>query len=179
MIAVPSSWSYCATGSVRPGGAPGEFAKREAVGAGALELEAARVERERPLLDTPAVVRARRAELDLLDVVLADVADPQVAVHGVEREPERVAQPVGEDLGQRAGRSAGLLGEVPGRDAVRPRGGRMRIDPQHLAERRVDGLAVARLRVAEHRVAVEVRRAESGVCGLPARHGSVPRRNGK
>src|SRR5215216_994760 len=51
--------------------------------------------------EVPAAAGAH--EVDLLDLVLADVADRQVAVAAVEREPPRVAQPVGVDLVARAG----------------------------------------------------------------------------
>ena len=56
---------------------------------------------QRALEAPPAEVRpapARRGEVDLLGVVLADVAEQQVAGLAVEGEAKRVAQPVGVDL---------------------------------------------------------------------------------
>jgi hypothetical protein len=57
---------------------------------GALEGAPAEVLRRLVVLEQHAV--------DLLDVVLADVADPQLAQRGVEREAPRVAQPAHDDL---------------------------------------------------------------------------------
>ncbi len=73
------------------------------------------VEAERAFLDTPAVVPPRDHDIDLLDVILSDV--PQVEVAGllVEGEAEGVAEAVGEDLVD----DPGLTHErVVGRDAV-------------------------------------------------------------
>ena len=95
----------------------------------------------------PAVVRARalarRHEVDLLVEVLADVGDPEIARRPVEREPPRVAQAVRPDLGPAAARArTGCR-----RDRVRRGQGRVRVDAQHLAEQRVERLAVAARRV--------------------------------
>src|SRR6185437_12874527 len=61
-----------------------------------------RIEPRARLVTAPAVVREptdprRRAEVDLLVLVLADVADPEVVLR-VEREPPRVAEPERDDL---------------------------------------------------------------------------------
>ena len=86
--------------------------------------------------------------IHLLERSLADVADPQVAGRPIEREAPRVAEPVGPDLAARLLAPAGSPDEgVVGRHGVRRAGGRPRIDPQELAEERVQALTVA-LRVA-------------------------------
>ena len=89
---------------------------------------AARAVAARALEHAPAEVRALRPaaprEVDLLDRVLADVADRDVAGRAVEREAERVAQAVRRRPG-----------------GVPPRG---RVDAQDLAEQRAPVLAVAR-----------------------------------
>jgi hypothetical protein len=56
---------------------------------------------------SPPVVReshklCARPKVDLLPLVLADVADVQVAGDAIEGEPPRVAQPVGDELPARA-----------------------------------------------------------------------------
>src|SRR4029077_13736501 len=104
----------------------------------------ARVLAPRPLPRAPAEVDpaciSPRAEVDLLDVVLTDVADRDVAGAPIEREAPRVAQPVGVDrrLHTRAPDE-----RVVTRDRVRPPAGRPRIDPQDLPEQRPEVLSVA------------------------------------
>src|SRR4030095_12206725 len=91
----------------------------------------AAVEGMAALAPVPAVVvpaRGGRLVVDLLVAVLADVADPQGAGGGVEREPPGVAQPVVPDLGAGAG-PAPPRGVPPeprrgGRPGGRARGGR-------------------------------------------------------
>ncbi len=136
-------------GSARPGSA-GRIAHDVAAGdrlaAGAVVLEdrrdvarggARRVRAvvERAALEAlPAEVGGaalRRGVVDLLGVVLADVADEQVAGRAVEREAKRVAQAVGVDL---AARVAAAGERVAGRDRVAARGARR--DPQQLGEQR-------------------------------------------
>ena len=65
------------------------------------------IEAVRPLADTPAEVLASLRPIDLLPTVLADVANPQIAVRTVEREPPRIAQPPNEDFRARASADAG------------------------------------------------------------------------
>ena len=66
-----------------------------------------RVEAVQPFHLPPAVVFAadarRGLEVDLLERVLADVADPEVAGRAVEGEAPRIAQAVRPDLAARAG----------------------------------------------------------------------------
>ena len=87
-----------------------------------------------------AAPAALRDEVDLLDLVLSDVADDEVPVGAVEGEAPRVAQPVGVDLA--AGARAPDEG-VRGRDRVRPAPRGPGIDPQDLAQRRAQRLRVA------------------------------------
>ena len=103
----PSGWLYSATG---PRSCPP--CERRA----ALEVVAA-------LVAVPAVVDAADAALDVVDLfprVLADVADPEVAVGAVEGEAPRVAQPERPDLGRASppGRRTGCPSEC--RTAGRP-----------------------------------------------------------
>src|SRR5205085_3446739 len=69
-------------------------------------VSGARLEAAEPLEDAPAVIGAggllAGREVDLLPVVLADVAEGDVAGLPVEREAVRIAKPVGPDLGARA-----------------------------------------------------------------------------
>src|SRR5829696_7255217 len=90
----------------------------------------------------PAEVLAAAAahEVDLLDLVLADVADRQVAVAAVEREAPGVAQAVGVDLAAGARAPAE---RVPARDRVRTAPGLPRVDPEDLPEQRAEVLRVA------------------------------------
>ena len=103
------------------------------------------VEALRPLHPPPAVVLAAAArgglEVDLLDGVLADVADVEVARAAVEAEAPGVAQAGRPDLG----RAAAPGERIVRRDRVRRLG--VDVDPQQLAEQRVLVLAVV-LRVA-------------------------------
>ena len=71
-LAVASKWSYSTTGLIRPGIGVGVGEDGPGVGAG-------RHEEERALLDVPAVIPARGDDVDLLDVVLADVRDDELA----------------------------------------------------------------------------------------------------
>ena len=74
-----------------------------------------------------------RAEVHLLEPVLAHVADRDGPGVGVEREPPRVPKPVGPGLGPRAR----LVGEgVAGGDGVRLSARRLRVDAKDLAEQR-------------------------------------------
>ena len=67
-----------------------------------------------PLDNVPTVVAATDDVVDLLPGVLADVGRPQLASGGIEVEPPRVAEAVGEDF-----RTAASVGEgVVGRDGV-------------------------------------------------------------
>jgi hypothetical protein len=84
-----------------------------------------------PLAHVPAQVGVagvtRGEELDLFPVVLADVADPQLASHAVEGEAPRVPQAIVPDLS----RLAGIPGErLVGRDVRRRK---LRVDAQQLA----------------------------------------------
>jgi hypothetical protein len=79
-------------------------------------------------------------EIDLLDAVLADVADPHVAVGAVEGEPPRVAQAVVPDLV-----AAGAADEWvrPRHRVASPRGRAAWIDAQDLSEQAVEVLPAA------------------------------------
>jgi hypothetical protein len=123
---------------------------------------ARRVEAARAFLEAPAVVLAAgargRLEIDLLGLVLADVADVEVAGRAVEGDLPRVAQAVSPDLTPPA--QAG----VARRDAVRLLA-RLDVDPQHLAEQVVQVLGAVLLvagtaAVAGAYVEVAVTRAE-------------------
>src|SRR3954454_20479826 len=76
--------------------------EHEGVRLEALRVEDRGIEPERSLAQAPAEVAARDDFVDLLDVVLADVTDPQAA-RTVEGRAERVAEAVGVDLAERAG----------------------------------------------------------------------------
>ena len=78
---------------------------------------------------------------------LADVADPQVAGRAVEREPPRVAQTRGPDLGLGARPDAEAACRAGSCTAVRTRPRTVDVDAEELAEQRLEVLAVA------HRVA--------------------------
>ena len=91
-----------------------------------------------PLVDVPAEVdeprRPARQPVDLLDLVLPDVADPEVARRAVEAVPPGVAQADRDELGRRL--------RLPD------------VEPEHLAEQRIGVLRVvlgiaARTAVAE------------------------------
>ena len=101
-----------------------------------------------PLEDAPAEVRPRSLagtdEVDLLDLVLPDVADRQVPRRAVEREAPRVAQAVGVDL---AARALAADERVVVGDRVRVGAALTRVDAQDLPEQRVQGLPVAPLAV--------------------------------
>ena len=91
-----------------------------------------------PLHHAPAPVQAAPGPgggadgpIDLLVPVLADVADPQVAVGAVEREPPRVPEAALPDLVE-AGPADVRVGR--GDRVVAGRGGAVDVDPQHLAE---------------------------------------------
>src|SRR4051794_9321468 len=84
----------------------------------------------------PAAARVAD-EVDLLDLVLTDVAHRQVPAPPVEREAPRVPQPVGIDLGP----AAAAHERVAARDGVPA--ARARIEPQQLAEQPVAVLSVA------------------------------------
>src|SRR5215211_4166300 len=118
-------------------------ARDRAVAVGGLAGRVAAAALEGAPAEVPAAAGAH--EVDLLDLVLADVADRQVAVAAVEREPPRVAQPVGVDLVARAGPPDE---GVRARYAVGARSGRARVDPQDLAEQRAEVLRVAARAVA-------------------------------
>ena len=118
----------------------------------------------RSLVGAPAEVGAlpravgRRDVVDLLDGVLPDVADPEVAGGGVEGEPPRVAQPGAPDLRPcvparrvRVVRGDGVGGVAVGR----------RVDAEQLRQQRGRLLTVA-LRIAL-RAAVAVARVEQAV----------------
>src|SRR5204863_6596259 len=98
----------------------------------------------------PAVVlsagRRAQLEVDLFPVVLADVADPEVAGGGVEREAPRVAEAPGPDLGT----GAALADERVGRrDGVRLAGRRLGVDAEDLPEQHALVLrVVARVAIA-------------------------------
>ena len=81
-------------------------------------------------------------DIDLLPRTLADVADPQIARRPDEAEAPRIAQAVEPDLGPGTGRSDERVVRRDGiwRSARRPD---VDIDPQDLAEKRVEPLAVA------------------------------------
>ena len=112
-----------------------------------------------PLVDAPAEVGARAADdRDLLDLVLPDVGDDEVARRR-EREPPRVPQPVRVDLGARA---RAPHERVRAGHAVRPPALAARVDaddlPQHRAEvLRVVVLVAATAPVAEPGVEHPVR----------------------
>src|SRR4029453_18079550 len=82
------------------------------------------------LAPVPAVVaptRTGRLVVDLLVGVLADVADPQVAGGGVERETPGVAQPVVPDLGPGP---VAVRERVAGRDPIGLAPAGPRVDPE-------------------------------------------------
>jgi hypothetical protein len=98
------------------------------------------VELVRALHQVPAEVGAgqlvERDPVDLLPRVLADVGEPEVPGLAVEREPPRVAQPVGDDLPRGV---VDVEEGVVGRDPVGLGG--QRVDPQQRPERRGQVLA--------------------------------------
>src|SRR5204862_6738048 len=116
-----------------------------------------------PLDPVPTEVRAGAPapghEVDLLPLVLTDVGDPQVAGLAIPGEPPRVAEPVGPDLGQPAAPGERIVG----RDRVLAAGGRPRVDPQDLAQHRVERLPVAALCVAAALVAGSTAVAEAEI----------------
>ena len=138
---MPSPWSYSSVpsgpeiGSISPAGlarAAGPDGAGPGIGA---------VEEEVALLDRPAVVAAEDDAVDLLDVVLADVGQDQIAVDAVEGEAIRIAQSVGVDLRhlarplERVGRRDAVLAVAA--DGIGAAGGQgrvQRVDPQHLAQ---------------------------------------------
>src|SRR5919106_3965396 len=99
------------------------------------------VEEQRPFLTVPPVVAAIDDDVDLLDVVLADVADEEPARLRVERKPERVSEAKGKDLLNDTGPSDKRItggysiltvGRVPA----------VHVDPKDLSMRRVQPLRV-------------------------------------
>src|SRR3954462_11683231 len=94
----------------------------------------------RPPAEVRALALAAADEVDLLDRVLPDVADDQVAGLAVERVPPRVAQAVAVDLRPRA---RAVHERVVGGDRVGLAARLLRVDPQDLPERRGEVLCVA------------------------------------
>src|SRR5690606_32512187 len=76
---------------------PGGRRRRRLGGHETLVL-AVRIEEEAAFLHAPAVVAARLDDVDLLDVVLARVADPQLVGFGIDRYPERIPESVRVDF---------------------------------------------------------------------------------
>src|SRR5690606_15018936 len=120
---------------------PGGRRRRRLGGHETLVL-AVRIEEEAAFLHAPAVVAARLDDVDLLDVVLARVADPQLVGFGIDRYPERIPESVRVDFL----RDFGLPGErirrrnpVPAVRGVGPE----RVDPQDRAEGIAEALPVA------------------------------------
>ena len=106
------------------------------------------------LEDVPAEVRAptdavspcpAAGEVDLLELALSDVADPQIARGAIEREPPRISEPVRPDLVATGAVDERVARRNRVRLAVR---GRDRADPQDLPQQGGDRLAVAPARVA-------------------------------
>ena len=106
----------------------------------ALPRRVARAALERTPAEVGAAALAAAHEVDLLDLVLADVADRQVARAAVEGEAPGVAQAVAVDLPARA---VATHERVVGGDAVRPPAGGGGVDAQDLAEQAAEVLGVA------------------------------------
>src|SRR5690606_1341564 len=105
------------------------------------------------LAAVPAVIAAALDDVDLLERVLADVAEPELAGRRIEAPAPRVPQAPREDLRAIVLREIGVrrAARLPGewivrRDPVR-RGRAADVDPEHLAEQRAGPLRVA-IRVA-------------------------------
>src|SRR5436190_19217136 len=105
----------------------------------------------RCLEDRPAVVLAslarRRAKVDLLPSVLADVTDVQVARGTIETESPKIAYSIGPDLSARSASQVGLAGRH------RVGTGRRNFDPQDLPEQCREALPIALGRVARAEIA--------------------------
>ena len=124
-------------------------------------------EAEAPFPVVPAEVGAGGDQAHLLDDVLSDVGDEQVAVADVPREALRIADPVGVDLPERIG--VAVAGEgIVGRDAVLSVGavGTERVDAQDLAEDRRQVLGhVERIAAAPAVGGADVEQAEVRIAG--------------
>src|SRR5581483_1704417 len=91
-------------------------------------------------VNVPAHVFAAPHNGNLLDAILADIADPQVAGDGVKAEPPRFAQAIGPNLRAHIGPSKK---RVVGRNRVSKAGiGVVNINTQHFAKLRGQILAV-------------------------------------
>src|SRR5262249_41135893 len=90
---------------------------------------------QRALAVRPRVVLAAGDDVDLLDREVADVADPERVRVGIEAHPERIAEPVREDL-------AALAGLIEERVVIRDR--TIEVEAQDLA---VDLVQVLRVGV--------------------------------
>jgi hypothetical protein len=97
-----------------------------------------------PFRHVPAEVEptgAGRSAIDLLELLLADVSDPQVPGDPVEGEAPRVAEPVGPDLRSAAAIPSSARERIVARDVV---AGRARdVEPEDRCQERVGVLAVA------------------------------------
>ena len=93
----------------------------------------------------PAEVAGPSDDVHFFETILADIAGEELAGHAVKRKAPGIAQTVSPDLGQAAGRSKRIVR----RDRVLlPRSeGAVHVDPQDLAEQRLQVLSVA-LRIA-------------------------------
>ena len=136
-----------------------------------------------PLVDVPAEVdepgRRARQPVDLLDLALSDVADPEIARRAVEAVPPRVAQTDRDELGRRASpvaRRAGTSSRAGCRGSAR--GSR---DRRPSRRRRGRPRASRRARTRDCRRCGSRTAARPG--GSPARssaaHGRSPRGSGR
>ena len=137
-----------------------------------------------PSIDRPAEVQATLAlglDVDLLDLVLADVADPEVAGLAVEAGPPRIPQAVAPDL-----LAAAALGErIALGDRIRT--ALVDVDAQDVAEQVVLVLAIAErvagrvaTTVAERDVQVAIGpEAQPATVVVPLRPGEVEAVSGR
>src|ERR687892_2160861 len=123
---------------------------RAFVGEAVVGHAAVDIEESRAFLAVPAEVSASGGDVDFLDVVLPDVADVKVAGLAIEGEAVGIAEAIGPDFrnhtslaDERVIRGNAVL--------LAHREGRVDVDTQDLAERRVELLAVAVNLVAEDR----------------------------
>src|SRR4029453_6412234 len=56
------------------------------------------IEKKCAFLLIPTVVTARNSQVDLFDIVLSDIPDDELVRDGIKAEPERISQPIDEDL---------------------------------------------------------------------------------
>ena len=158
----------------------------------------ARAALERPPAEVRAAPAAARHEVDLLVLVLADVADREVARAAVEREAPRVAQAVRVDLAARPGAADERVRRPESSRRARPpaRGSMRRILPSsepevlRVAARAVPVAGAAAVARCRRRAGGRARRAAGRRCGwtrsrpcaaraAPSRRRRAPRRGAR